>query len=137
MNERKVTHAVSCSNLDFDFFYEGLERQELLIQRCDQCNKLRSPPAPMCAECNSFSWTAVPMSGRGTIYSYLIHYHPPLPGFDVPHPVGLIDLEEGIRFMAGLDGIPLAEIEIGLPVEAEFMRRGVIATVCFRKATQA
>lgn len=133
MSERTVTHAAPCSNRDFDFFYDGMEKQQLLVQRCNQCGKLRSPPSPMCAECNSLSWTSISMSGRGTIFSYMVHHHPPLPGFELPHAVGLIDLEEGIRFMAGLDGIPIAEIKIGLPVEADFIRRGNLATVRFRK----
>jgi uncharacterized OB-fold protein len=75
------------------------------------------------------------MSGRGTIFSYTVHYHPPLPGFELPHPIGVIDLEEGVRFLAGIDGIPIAEIKIGLPVEADFIRRGKVATVRFRKST--
>jgi uncharacterized OB-fold protein len=134
MSERTVTHAAECSNRDYDFYYDGMEKQQLLMQRCDKCNKLRSPPGPMCPDCHSVDWTAEPMSGKGKIFTYTVHYHPPLPGFDTPHPVGLIELDEGVRFMAGLDGIPVDEIRIGLPVEADFFRRGKIATVRFRKA---
>ena len=30
-------HNAPCSNRDFDFFYRGLEREELLAQKCDDC----------------------------------------------------------------------------------------------------
>jgi hypothetical protein len=54
----------------------------------------------------------------------------------MPHPIGVIELEEGVRFVAGLDGTPLEVICIGLPVEAEFIRRGALATVRFRAAPE-
>ena len=129
------THAVECSNQDYDFFYEGLEAKQLLVQKCGQCGILRSPPAPMCHKCRSLQWTAQPMSGRGHIWSYTVHRHPPLPGFVLPHPVGVVELTEGVRVPSGLDGIALEELRIGLPVEVEFFRRGSLATYCFRRLT--
>src|SRR5579862_8852784 len=100
-DEKQKKHAAPCSNRDFDFFYEGLEARQLLVQRCERCKQLRAPPAPMCPSCHSLRWTAEPVSGKGQIYSYTVHYHPPLPGFAVPHPVGVVSLVEGIRFLAG------------------------------------
>ena len=137
MTQPEKKHSAPCSNRDFDFFYDGLEAEKLLIQRCTSCAKLRSSPAPICPSCQSFSWEAVAMSGKGRIHSFVIHHAPPLPNFEMPHPIGLIDLEEGARFVAGLDGIPLSEIRIGLPVEAEFIRRDKVASVRFRRADVA
>src|SRR4051794_32299277 len=34
-------------NQDNAFFWEGVDRHELLIQRCTSCGKLRHPPRPM------------------------------------------------------------------------------------------
>lgn len=112
------------SNGDYDFFYAGLERGELLVQRCGGCGRLRNPPSPMCPHCWSLDWRADAMAGRGVIYSYGVHHHPPLPDLPVPHAYGIIDLAEGIRFTGALDGVPLERIAIGLPVMAQFIRRG-------------
>lgn len=127
-------HKAACSNRDYDFFYDGLEDQRLLVQQCSDCNVLRHPPEPMCPHCHSVHSGAREMAGTGTIYSYAVHYHPPLPGFDMPHPIGIVELDEGVRIVAGLDGMALGEIAIGVPVKAEFLRRGDLATLRFRRA---
>ena len=41
--------------------------------------------------------------------------------FEYPLPIGLIELEEGTRVVANLDGMELDAIEIGLPVQATFV----------------
>jgi uncharacterized OB-fold protein len=133
MSEQKPSHSAPLSNRDFDFFYAGLERQRLLVQRCGECRSLRAPPSPACPSCGSTVWAAVEARGTGTLFSYTVHHHPPLPGFDTPHPVGLIELDEGVRVVAGLDTIPLDRITIGMTVAAEFIRRGEVASVRFRQ----
>jgi uncharacterized OB-fold protein len=105
---------------DTAFFWEGAERGELLIQRCESCKTLRHPPGPACPACGSFEWDTLAASGRGTIYSYAVHHYPPIPGFDVPNLVGLIELEEGTRVLANVTGIGADEIEIGMDVEVYF-----------------
>lgn len=130
----ELRHKASCSNRDYDFFYEGLEDQHLLIQQCSDCKELRHPPEPMCPHCHSVRSAPAQMAGTGTIYSFAVHYHPPLPGFEMPHPIGIVELDEGVRVVAGLDGMALDEIAIGVPVKAEFFRRGEMATLRFRRA---
>jgi uncharacterized protein len=127
-------HAAPCSNRDYDFFYDGLEDKKLLIQCCSDCGTLRNPPSPMCAQCRSLRWVGSEMSGAGTLHSYTVHYHPPMPGFDLPHPVGVVSLDEGIRFLGGLDAIRLDALAIGIRVQAEFFRRGAVASLRFRQA---
>jgi uncharacterized protein len=36
--------------IDSAFFWEGVEQDELRIQRCSSCGKLRHPPRPMCPD---------------------------------------------------------------------------------------
>lgn len=133
MNERVFSHSAPLSNRDFDFFYDGLEREELLIQRCAHCAELRTPPGPGCPACGSIEWEAVKAQGEGTLFSYTVHHHPPLPGFPVPHPIGIVALTEGVHLVGALDSVPLEEIAIGMPLEAEFLRRGEVASYRFRQ----
>ncbi len=105
---------------DTAFFWEGAQRGELLIQRCANCGTLRHPARPMCGACGSLDWEAVRSSGRGEVYSYVVHHHPPVPGFAVPFVVALIELEEGTRIVSNLEGVAPEDVAIGLPVEVFF-----------------
>ena len=122
------------SSGEFAFFYEGLARQELLMQRCSQCSLIRNPTSTMCGQCGSFEWAPVRMSGRGTVFSFAVHHHPPLEGFVLPHPVGVVQLEEGVRVVAGLDGMEINSIAIDNPVQVEFIERNGRASFRFGPA---
>jgi uncharacterized OB-fold protein len=135
--EQQAKHNSPCSNQDFDFFYSGLEGQQLLAQKCGGCGKLRNPPSPMCGDCGSLDWAAVKLSGKGSIYSYMVHYHPPLPGFDTPHPVVLVELEEGIRMLGGLKPEQRDAVAIGKPVDIEYIRRNDVALFQFALTGEA
>ena len=107
-------------NADTEFFWEGARNGDLLIQRCTSCSTLRHPPRPMCGSCGSLEWDSVRSSGRGEVYSFVVHHHPPVPGFQVPFAVALIELEEGTRLVSNLIGIDPPDVTIGLPVEVTF-----------------
>jgi uncharacterized OB-fold protein len=130
-------HNAPCSNKDFDFFYRGLEAGQLLVQKCSRCGLLRNPPSPACPQCHSLEWQGTEVSGRGHIHSYTVHYHPPLPGFTVPHPVALVVMEEGVRFVGAMDGTSADRLAIDSPVAVEFVRRGNVAAFRFRLASDA
>ena len=80
-------------------FWEACRRRELTMQRCAGCGALRFPPRPMCPECQSFECTWERMSGRGTVYSFVIAHPPLLPAFQprAPMPIVLVELEEDPR----------------------------------------
>jgi len=105
---------------DNEFFWKGVREGKLLIQRCSGCGKLRHPPAPVCPACRSFEWDTVEASGRGTVYSFVLHRYPVIPPFESPHPVALIELDEGTRLVSDLVGVGPEEIFIGMRVQVEF-----------------
>lgn len=107
-------------NRDNEFFWDGVAAGRLLIQRCGECGELRHPPRPMCGVCRSTEWDTVEASGRGEIYSYVVHHHPPLPGVETPHPVVLVELEEGVRIVSNVEGLAPDDVSIGMPVELAF-----------------
>lgn len=102
---------------DTQFFWDGLRDHRLLIQRCVDCGTLRSPPRPMCPSCNSLAWDTIEASGRGTVHSFVMPQHPPLPFMEYPYIVALIDLEEGLRLVSNLREIDPGEAGIGMAVE--------------------
>jgi hypothetical protein len=105
---------------DTEFFWMGVERGQLLIQKCGGCGALRHPPGPMCPQCQSLAWEPIASAGRGAIYSFVRHYHPHIPPFEPGHPVALIALDEGVRMVSDIVGTDGADLEIGQRVEVEF-----------------
>lgn len=105
---------------DNAFFFEGARLGKLLVQRCSSCGTLRHPPAPSCAACRSLEWEAVESCGRGVVYSFVVVHHPQVAGFEYPLVVALVELEEGTRLVADLEGVAPADVRIGMAVEVGF-----------------
>jgi uncharacterized protein len=105
---------------DTQFFWDGAKEHRLLIQRCVGCKTLRHPPRPMCPSCHSFEWDTLEASGRGTVYSFVMPRHPPLPWFDDGYIVALVELEEGTRLVTNLVGVDAGAVSIGMPVAVRF-----------------
>ncbi|MEV8546105.1 OB-fold domain-containing protein [Streptomyces sp. NPDC051572] len=118
-------------NRDNAGFWEGVERHQLLIQRCTSCRTLRHPWLPGCNACGGLDWDTVEAGGEGTVYSYVVMHHPSFPAFTQsdhaadaagPYAVGLIELAEGVRIVSNVVGVPYDKVRIGLPVRLEFRR---------------
>ena len=107
-------------NRDTAYFWEGTASGELRLQRCNVCGSLRHPPGPACPECGALDRGYVPASGRGTVFSYVVHHHPPVPGRELPIVLVLVDLEEGVRMVGELVDASPEDLAIGIPVTADF-----------------
>jgi uncharacterized OB-fold protein len=105
---------------DTQFFWDGARQGRLLIQRCRGCATLHHPPRPMCPKCHSLEWHAIEASGRGTVYSFVMPHHPPLPFFEDGYIVVLVELEEGVRLVSNLVDIEPESVSIGMPVQVRF-----------------
>jgi uncharacterized OB-fold protein/acyl dehydratase len=107
---------------DTAFFWSGTAAGELRIQSCADCGALRHPPGPMCLACGSPNPKYVVAAGTGEIFSFIVHHHPPVPGKRLPMVLALTELAEGVRVLGELVGADPAQVRVGLPVEAEFVR---------------
>ena len=105
-------------NRDTDFFWEGTALGELRIQKCNACGLLRHPPGPMCPSCHTADRGYVLASGRGRVYSWLVHHAPQVPGKKLPLRLALVELEEGVRMV----GEVREEVAIGDAVEVVYQR---------------
>lgn len=106
---------------DQEFFFAGAKEGKLLVQRCGVCGHLQYPPHAACQSCQSFEIEPAEVSGKGTVYSYVVTHHPQVAAFDYPLPVALIELAEGPRMISNLVDIDPADIRIGQPVEVSFV----------------
>jgi uncharacterized OB-fold protein len=107
---------------DTAFFWAGCAAGELRVQRCTSCGTLRHPPGPACPRCGALDPGYVVAAGTGTVYSYVVHHHPPLPGRRAPVVVALVELAEGVRMVGELLDVPPGEVRIGAPVQVAFVR---------------
>jgi uncharacterized protein len=109
-------------NRDTAFFWDGTREGELRIQRCEDCGALRHPPGPFCTACGSTRRGHVVAGGRGSVYSYVVHHHPPVPGKVLPLVIVLVELEEGVRMLGELHDADPDSVEIGQPVLCRMQR---------------
>ena len=111
---------------DTAFFWAGTAAGELRIQHCGDCGALRHPPGPMCPQCGAPGPRGEPgyvvAAGTGTVFSYVVHHHPPVPGKRLPLVIALVELAEGVRVLAEMPGVDPAEVGIGMPVRIGFVR---------------
>ncbi len=99
-------------------YWESAKEHALKLPRCGACNAFRYPPTPYCPKCLSeeTEWQAI--SGRGTIYSYIVVHQRYDPSFadDLPYNVSVVELEEGPRLVTNVVGIDNTELRVGMPV---------------------
>ena len=101
-------------------FWEGVNRRELVFQKCKQCGTWLHPPRPACPACHSFEKEWVPSSGKGTVYSLVTYLESPHPSFKAPYSVVLVEMEEGVRIVSNMVDVAPGDISIGMPVEVVF-----------------
>ena len=113
-----------------DFYRECARKGGLVFQRCEGCGAFRHPPRVLCAECGSDQVSWAPSVGQGTIFSWTVTHQAPHPAFasQVPYAVVVVELEEGVRIVAGLRELTPADLELGLAVEVvlEEVAEGVL-----------
>jgi len=104
-----------------EHFWQGTAAGELRLQRCGACEQVYFPPRPFCPACASRDVEVFRASGRATLYSYVIN-HRPGPGFDAPHSIAVVQLEEGPRMMTNVVGCPQTPeaLELDMPLEVTF-----------------
>lgn len=102
-------------------FWDGTRAGELRIQRCQDCQGAYFPPRPFCPACSSRNVAIEVASGRGTLYSYVIH-HREMPGFTAPYAIAVVELEEGPRMMTNIVGCEQTPeaLVLDMPVEVTF-----------------
>jgi len=106
-------------------FWEAFQQGRLVAQYCKSCNRFQHYPKPVCGACwgGELEWRD--LAGTGTVYTFTIVHRGPSKEFsDTPYAVGLVDLDEGVRMMAGITAPDLAKLRIGDRVHVTRERRG-------------
>lgn len=88
-------------------FWEYCRKEQLHIQKCNQCEKFWWPIGPVCPDCMGDSYAWRPVAGEGRITNYVVYhkvYYPEFAG-RIPYLVAEIGLPEGVRLVGNVEGI--------------------------------
>jgi uncharacterized OB-fold protein len=118
---------------DTEFFWEGTKLGELRIQRLPD-GTLRHPPIPALWQDKDKTPDYVVASGCGTVFSYVVHHAPQVPGRTLPFVVALVELDEGVRMLGELRGVEPDRVRVDMPVEVGFDKLDDDSTVPYWKA---
>ena len=102
-------------------FWAAAAEHRLVVPRCTRCGTFRFPPSAFCWRCQAQAVEWVERSGRGTIYSYTIVWHPVLPDLadSVPFAPVVVELPDTdhVRVVGALTEATTAVARVGLDVE--------------------
>ena len=103
-------------------FWDNAREGRLSVQRCDDCSDVHFPGSPVCPKCLSEAQSWMPVSGRGTVLSWVRFHRAYWEGFraDLPYLVALVGLEEGPMLMTSIVNAVPEELKVGQHVEAVF-----------------
>ncbi|HEY8058575.1 MAG TPA: OB-fold domain-containing protein [Acidimicrobiales bacterium] len=75
-------------------FWAAAAEQRLSLPRCDACRRLVWYPADTCARCGGAGLTWVDLSGRGTLFSWVVVHQQFLPQYEPPFVTALVAVDE-------------------------------------------
>jgi uncharacterized OB-fold protein len=85
--------------------WEGLQRHEFLVPKCNACGDWNWIPYPACRTCLSEDQSWTPVSGEGRLMTFsVVHRAPPTFGRD-PYIVALVELKERPRSLVVLGNV--------------------------------
>lgn len=108
------------SSRDTQFFWDGVNAHELRIQKRPD-GSLQHPPVPALWQDKEAAIDYAVASGKGTVFSFVVHHAPKVPGRTLPFVIALVELEEGVRMLGELRNVDPATVEIGMPVRATYI----------------
>ena len=104
-------------------YWDGADRHELILQKCNSCPEYSHPPGPSCAKCGSMELSLESQGSEinGKVYSYIISYRPFLPGFqdDLPLIIAIVELDKlpDVKLIGNILQCPTDDVQIGMPVK--------------------
>jgi uncharacterized OB-fold protein len=136
MNAAPVTAPQPIATTETEPYWRAALAGRLEIQHCRACARHQFYPRRFCTRCLSDQIEWVAASGRGRIYTYTVCRVAGHPAFEarVPYAIAMIELDEGVRMLAGIVDAELTRLAIDAPVEVCFERRGEFALPMFRLA---
>lgn len=101
-------------------FWLAASEHRLVAPRCTNCETFRMPPSAFCWKCRRQDVEWIELSGRGTVFSFVIVRHALIPQLQdaIPNVVAVVDLDgaDGCRLVGNVLDVEPEAVEIGMPV---------------------
>lgn len=105
-------------------FWAAAAEERLVVQKCSDCSTWHHPPVGLCPRCLSDRLEFVPVSGRGTVYSFVIVKDQRLPAFDnlMPYVLASVQLDDapGVMMLSNIPGTANDQVRHGMAVQVAF-----------------
>lgn len=117
------------SDISYELF---LNEEKLMGSECKDCGAHFVPPRSICTQCHGSNMQWMEMSGKGRLAAFTcITIAPPFmiaQGYNRKNPYcsGVVELEEGGRVDARIEGVDLIHpenIKVGTPMKAKFLHQ--------------
>ncbi len=111
-------------------FAEDLAAGKIMSTICKKCGKKYYPPQADCPECMSSDMDWKELKGEGTLATFTKIYVPPehfamrqplMPFSSIqfePCPIGLLEVEGGLRIMGWIPKVDIKKIKVGMKMKA-------------------
>jgi uncharacterized OB-fold protein len=101
-------------------FWEAATRGVLALPHCKPCGRTWYPPTSRCPNCLSPDVEYRPVSGRGTLWSWVVMHREYFKDFPPPYVVAFVQLEEGPMVMSTVTTPGPEALRCGMAVSAVF-----------------
>lgn len=109
---------------DSEGFWEHVRNGHLSLQRCKRCREWQFPNLERCRRCAG-ELQLEPVSGEGTIHTFIVEHHKVAPGFDDlrPYAIALVKPDEAphVRIPGRIVGAAPEDVEVEARVQAEVL----------------
>jgi hypothetical protein len=100
-------------------FWDATREEKFLLQWCNDCGHAIFYPREVCPSClrsDGLEWR--PASGRGQVYAVSVQHAPqiPMPAYEPPYAVAVVELEEGVRMLSTIVGTDPETVTVGQSV---------------------
>ena len=118
------------SDISYELF---LNEKKLMGSRCKGCGTQYVPPRSICVDCYGSEMEWIEMTGKGRLAAFTVINIPPpfmiAQGYNRKNPycTGVVELEEGARVDARIEGVDCAnpeDIKVGMPLKVKYLHRG-------------
>jgi hypothetical protein len=122
--------ALSISQTKVARFAKELAEGKIMATLCKKCGKKYYPPRADCSDCMRSEMEWKPIGGEGKLVTFTKIYVPPehfairqpmMPFSSVqfePCPIGILEVEDGLRIMGWMPKIDLKKIRVGMKLKA-------------------
>ena len=82
-------------DVESQWWWDAVAEHRLVVPQCLACSRQFFPPQPTCPACGGSGFAETPVSGRGTIYSWVVVNRAlhPVYAEDVPYTIVAVRLE--------------------------------------------